>query len=254
MVDVNGDLSYNYPMSGHSKWATTHRQKEVKDAKRGAIFTKLAATITVAVRAGGGIGDPDKNFRLRLAVDHARQMNMPKENISRAIEKGMGTGGGEMHEATYEGFGPGGVAIMVDSLTDNKVRTVQLVKNVFDRNGGTMGNSGSVGYLFSQKGEIRAKAKPGKGVDEQELEIIDLGVDDLESEDGELIVYCDKDKTFVIKEAMEKLGYEVESAQLVMKPQSMTEVGDEETRKKLEALLEALEDLDDVTTVWANYA
>jgi YebC/PmpR family DNA-binding regulatory protein len=241
-------------MSGHSKWATTHRQKEVKDAKRGAIFTKLAATITVAVRAGGGIGDPDKNFRLRLAVDRARQMNMPKENISRAIEKGTGAGGGEMHEASYEGFGPGGVAIIVDSLTDNKVRTVQMVKNMFDRHGGTMGNSGSVGYMFAQKGEIRAKAKNDKSMDEQELELIDLGVDDLEASGDEVLVYCDKDKTFTLKEAMEKLGYVVESAQLVMKPSTVTEVADEETRKKLESLLEALEDLDDVTSVWTNYA
>jgi len=127
-------------MSGHSKWATIHRQKEAKDAKRGSNFTKLAAAITVAVREGGGVVDPGQNFKLRLAIDRARQFNMPKDNISRAIEKGAGGGGSdELAEVVYEGFAPGGVAVMLEAFTDNKLRTAQKVREVFDKNGGTLG-------------------------------------------------------------------------------------------------------------------
>ena len=132
-------------MSGHSKWATIHRAKEVKDAKKGAAFTKLAMNITVAVRQGGGIGDPEKNFKLRLAVDKARQFNMPKENISRAIEKGTGAGaGGSLEDVMYEGFLPGGCAVVIEGFTDNKARTVQQVRSVLEKGGGTIAGTGAV--------------------------------------------------------------------------------------------------------------
>lgn len=241
-------------MSGHSKWATTHRQKEANDAKKGAVFTKMAAAISIAVRAGGGIGDPDKNFKLRLAVDKARQFNMPKENIARAIEKGMGGGAGvQLEEVMYEGFLPGGVAVLVESQTDNHLRTQQQVRMIVDKAGGNLGSTGSVGYLFSHKGQVAADLG-GKSAEEAELAVIDLGADDVEVDGDKLIVYCDKDKTFVLKEGLDKAGYKTESAELVMKPMAFVEVADIEQRQKIEKVLSDLEDLDDVSSVWTNYA
>jgi YebC/PmpR family DNA-binding regulatory protein len=241
-------------MSGHSKWATTHRQKEANDAKRGAIFTKMAAAITVAVKQGGGIGDPDQNFRLRLVMEKAKEFNMPKDNISRAIEKGMGGNGADaLAEVMYEGFLPGGVAVMVEVVTDNKIRTSQQIRMVLDKIGGSMGSSGAVSYMFSHKGQIIVNLE-GKDPEEAELVIIDLGVDDIEADSGKLAVYCEKEKTFEVKEALEKLGYKVESAELIMKPTAWVEVGDEEMRSRIERGVEQLEDLDDVSHVWTNYA
>jgi YebC/PmpR family DNA-binding regulatory protein len=240
-------------MSGHSKWATTHRQKEVKDAKRGAIFTKMAAQIAVAVREGGGIGDPEKNFRLRLTMDKAREYNMPKENIARAIEKGMGEGGGaELVEMVYEGFLPGGAAIMIEALTDNKARTVQLIRSAIETGGGTLGSSGSVNYMFTPTGELVIDIMD-KNAEQAELDVIDMGATDFETEGNKLIIFCEKDKIFIIKEAAEKKGYKVESAEMVMKPETLVEVTDPEVRQKIEALLERVEDLDDVSKVWTNY-
>lgn len=241
-------------MSGHSKWATTHRQKEANDAKKGAVFTKMAAAITIAVRAGAGIGDPDKNFRLRLAVDKARQFNMPKENIARAIEKGMGNAGGaQLVEAMFEGFLPGGVAVMVEASTDNHVRTQQQVRMVIEKPGGSLGGSGSVAYLFSHKGEVVVDLA-GKNSEEAELFAIDSGADDVEVEGDKLIVDCHRDRTYEVKEKLEAQGYKIESAELVMKPLNLVEVADIEQRQKIEKILSDLEDLDDVARVWTNYA
>jgi YebC/PmpR family DNA-binding regulatory protein len=241
-------------MSGHSKWATTHRQKEVKDAKRGAIFTKMAAQIAVAVREGGGIGNPEKNFRLRLVMDKAREFNMPKENISRAIEKGMGGGGGEeLAEVTYEGFLPGGAAVLIEALTDNKARTVQQIRGVMEIGGGTLGSSGTVNYLFTQAGELVIDLT-GKNPEQAELDAIDLGATDFDLESDKLIIFCEKDKIYRIKEEAEKKGYKVESAELVMKPQNLVEITDPGIKLKTENLLEKITDLDDVSKVWTNYS
>src|SRR3989344_704878 len=235
-------------MSGHSKWATIHRQKEAKDAKRGSNFTKLAAAITVAVREGGGVVDPGQNCKLRLAIDRARQFNMPKDNISRAIEKGAGGGGSdELAEVVYEGFAPGGVAVMLEAFTDNKLRTAQKVREVFDKNGGTLGGSGAVKYLFSQVGEMRLVSS-GLG-DEDELKMIDLGVVDIERGEGEWIVYCEKERTYEIKDEMEKMGYQITNTELVMRPINPIEVNDPELKKKVENLLDKLSDLEDVHKV-----
>jgi YebC/PmpR family DNA-binding regulatory protein len=242
-------------MSGHSKWATIHRAKEANDAKKGAAFTKLAQAITLAVRRGGGIGDPDKNFHLRLAIDRARDLNMPKDNISRAIERGTGGSGGEqLDEVLFEGFAPGGVAVLVSAVTDNKLRTAQKVREVLDKSGGSMGGSGSVSYLFSQKGELFVNKKPDSSLEEQELEIIDLGVDDLETSPEGFVVYCDRDKTFEVRQGLEKLGYKVESAEITMKPAMPVEVDDTESALRVESILERLEGLDDVQKVWSNYS
>lgn len=243
-------------MSGHSKWATIHRAKEAKDAKRGAIFTKLAAQITIAVRQGGGIGDPAKNFRLRLVADKARQFNMPKDNIARAIEHGMGAGkGAELAEVVYEGFLPGGCAVMIDVLTDNKARTAQQIRMILEKSGGSLAGSGSVAYLFKPLGEIRVKTlNPSvKSIEEQELAMIDLGIDEIETDGEYFDIYCNKDKTYEFKEELEKMGYQVESAQLVMKPDTAAEIKDAAEQQKVEQTIENLEELDDVTRVWSNY-
>lgn len=243
-------------MSGHSKWATIHRQKEVKDAKKGAVFTKMAGAITVAVKQGGGIGDPDKNFRLRLVVDKARQFNMPKENIARAIEKGVGSAGGAgISEAMYEGFLPGGAGILVEALTDNKVRTAQQVRTILDKGGGTMAGSGAVSYMFEAKGLLRTKLPQSgtKSRDEQELELIDLGASDID-EDGEgWVVFCEREKTFEMKQKLLEMGYEVESAEVVMRPSTLVSLS-EEALERAAKLQEQLEELDDVTATWTNYA
>ncbi len=242
-------------MSGHSKWATIHRQKEVKDAKRGAAFTKLAMAITVAVRAGGGIGDADKNFRLRLAIDKARAANMPKENIQRAIDKGTGAGGSViLTEAVYEGFLPGGAAIMVETLSDNKLRTAQEVRLALEKSGGTFASTGSVGYLFSHLGELKVKNLDAKSHDEQELDFIEAGATDIESLGDEWLIFCHKDETYEIKDKLEKMGYVVETAELVYKPTTYTEISDEETSEKIGKIVDAIEDLDDVAHVWTNLA
>ncbi len=227
-------------MSGHSKWATTHRQKEVKDAKRGAAFTKLADNITVAVRQGGGVGDSNQNFRLRLAMDKAREANMPKENIQRAIDKGTGAAGsGSLEEARFEGFLPGGAAIMVDILSDNKLRTQQQVRLFLEKGGGTMGSHGSVSYLFENVGEIITTAN--------ELVAIDCGAIDVESSEGKMRVITKHEELFKVKEELEKNGLKIESAELIMKPISTVSGENDE-------LIEKIEEIDEVVNVWTNYA
>jgi len=244
-------------MSGHSKWATIHRAKEVKDAKKGAIFTKLAMAIVIAVKEGGGITDPEKNFKLRLTMEKARQVNMPKENVTRAIEKAVGSSAMQLEEVLFEGFLPGGAGVLVQALTDNKLRTAQQVREVIEKSGGRMGGSGSVSYMFVMRGELKAKysGTAAKSKDDQELEIIDLGIDEIEDgEEGYWWIYCDKDKTFEIKRKLEEAGYSVEEADLAMKPTTTIEAGAPDTRERIVNILENLEDLDDVHKVWTNYA
>lgn len=244
-------------MSGHSKWATIHRSKEAKDAKKGAIFTKLAMAVMIAVRQGGGITDPEKNFKLRLAMEKARQMNMPKDNILRAIEKATGGNGQQLEEVLFEGFLPAGVGVLAQGLSDNKLRTAQQVREIVEKHGGRMGGSGSVSHLFILMGELRVKyqAVEGKSADEQELEIIDLGIEEInEDEEGGWWLYCHKEQTFEMKKRLEDMGYAVAEADLTMKPGMLIEVADGDTRKKIENILENLEDLDDVHKVWTNYA
>lgn len=228
-------------MSGHSKWATIHRQKGINDAKKGAIFTKLGKAITIAVKEGRG---------LQLALEKAKQFNMPKENIQRALNPAHGE---QLYEVMFEGFAPGGVAVMVSAVTDNKLRTAAAVRGVLDKGGGSVAGQGAVGYLFSQVGEIIAQ--PPKPLEEAELEVMDLvGVDDVEAEEGKILIYCDKDKTFEIKGKLEQMGYTVEVAELAMKPTTQVVVGDVAVRARIEAILEKLTDLDDVQKVWTNYA
>jgi YebC/PmpR family DNA-binding regulatory protein len=244
-------------MSGHSKWSTIKRQKGAADAKRGQTFTKLANVITLAAKLGGGSGDPDANPRLRLALEQARQANMPKDNVQRAIDRGLGKLPGQtIEEVVYEGFGPAKVAFLVEAMTDNKLRTLQEMKNLFDRSGGALGGQGSVAYMFDKKGEIKVKTKGGNK-DEELLELIDLGAEDVEDfeEDGEtrFLVYTDPTILSDIANAVKNAGFKVESQEIIYKPNMIVEVGDREAADKVMAFTEKLAEHDDIQAVHANF-
>lgn len=237
-------------MSGHSKWATIHRQKESKDAKRGAAFTKLANAITVSVREGGGVGDVESNFKLRLAVEKAREANMPKENIARAIERGVGGGEGVSFETVmYEGFGPGGVAILIEVTTDNRLRSQGEIRNLLDKSGGAMGGLGSVGYLFERKGYLHVDQV--MDADSAMLELIDLGALDVDPVSGGLEVYCNLSDLFELKKKIGEHGMRVVTAEVIMDPIT-TIVVEGEMAEKVHSVLERLSDLDDVQKVYTN--
>jgi YebC/PmpR family DNA-binding regulatory protein len=237
-------------MSGHSKWATIKRQKGATDAKRGAAFTKLSNAITLAVKTGGGIAEPDSNFKLRLAVDKARAANMPKENIQRAIEKAKGLAAENVEELLYEGFGPGGVAMLVEAVSDNKQRTVAAVKNLFEKNGGTLGSSGSVAYQFERRGEITA-SKSGKSSDELLNLGIDAGADDVEEGESEMYYFVSPQSLQSVKKNLEEQGVLIENAELVYHAVSESEQ-EESMQEKVLNLIEKLEELDDVQQVYTN--
>ncbi|RJR25476.1 YebC/PmpR family DNA-binding transcriptional regulator [Candidatus Microgenomates bacterium] len=239
-------------MSGHSKWATIHRQKEVSDQKRGQVFTKISNAIIIAVRESGGITDPNHNFKLRLVLEKARAANMPKDNVQRAIDRAAGKGEGDgFTEVTYEGYGPGGVGILVETATDNKQRTVQEVKNIFDKAGGSVASPGSVAFNFEKKGLITVEAKEGK--DELILRLIDIGAEDVE-EAGELLeIYVHPDNLMVFKDKLTAEGIEPKSVELVMKPVNMMPINDTKTAQQVMGLIEKLESLDDVQKVYANF-
>jgi YebC/PmpR family DNA-binding regulatory protein len=239
-------------MSGHSKWSTIKRQKGVADAKRGQAFTKLSNGITLAVKQGGGIADPESNFKLRLAIDRARSMNMPKDNIERAIERAKATSKDSFDEVVYEGFGPGGVAIIVEAATDNKNRTTSEVKNIIEKNGGSMGNPGSVSYMFARRGELVIKSSTGSS-DDILTAALDAGLEDIEEDEGEFFLYTSPENLMKVKSALESAGYSIEDAELVYKPTITVEVP-EETFTKLEDLMQKIDEYDDVQKVYSNVA
>ncbi len=236
-------------MSGHSKWSTIKRQKGVADAKRGQLFTKLAREITVAARAG--LPDPDSNPRLRLAVHRARSASMPKDNIDRAIERGAGESGGENYdELFYEGYGPGGTALMIYALTDNRNRTVGEVRAALTRAGGTLGESGSVGWMFDQVGQIIVEADGDRG-DELTMAAIDAGASDVVAADGIVEIYTESADLHRVQESISGAGYEIENAELIMRPKTMVDL-DVDIATKVMRLVDRLEELDDVQTVYSN--
>lgn len=237
-------------MSGHSKWATIKRQKGTADIKRGQQFTKLANAIVIAVKTAGG-PDPETNFKLRLAIDKARSYNMPKENIERAISKAKGGGeSGDLLEALYEGFVPGGAAILIEAVTDNKQRTVSEVKNVLEKNGGTMAGQGAVSYLFNRVGEIAASSA-GKTSDELLELALELDSDDFLEEEGDVIFYVNPTHLASSKKILEEKGMNVISAELVYKPLTSVDIT-EEARAKITSLIDKLEELGDVQNVFVN--
>ena len=236
-------------MSGHSKWATIKHKKGAADAKRGKIFTRLIKEISVAARMGGG--DADANPRLRTAVLKARAANMPKDNIERAIKKGTGElGGNDYVEIVYEGYGPGGVAVLVETLTDNKNRTAADVRSMFSKAGGNLGESGSVSYLFNKKGVIRYS---GDEYDEDAVleAALEAGAEDVQNDEGTLTVLTATADFEPVLEALREAGFQDESADIEAVPDAMIQLDDEGTRKALR-LLEALDDHDDVQQVSSN--
>jgi YebC/PmpR family DNA-binding regulatory protein len=241
-------------MSGHSKWAQIRRSKGVNDARRGQLFTRLGREIVVAVREGGS-GDPAANFRLRMAVQRARDANMPMDNIERTIKRALGGGeGSQLEEITYEGYGPGGTAMLVQTLTENRNRTVAEVRNAFNRNAGNMGESGSVDWLFENKGVIEVELQ-GHDPDELSLEAIDMGADDVEPvgpDDETLIIYTDPSEVDKVRQALEAKKYNVVKAESTLIPKSKITLTDEKVAYQVMRLVEKLEDLDDVQNVYTN--
>ena len=236
-------------MSGHSKWSTIKRQKGAADAKRGQLFTKLAREISVAARAG--LPDPESNFRLRLAVDRARTANMPKENIERAIQRAAAGGGGDNYdEVYYEGYGPGGAALMIQAMTDNRNRTVGEVRAALTRAGGTLGENGSVGWMFDRVGLIELEPD-GADPDELALVAIDAGASDVAVEDGTVEVFTEVEDLHRVQEALRDGGYQIASAELTMRPKAPVSP-EPEVAVKVVRLVERLEDLDDVQGVFTN--
>ena len=236
-------------MAGHSKWANIKHKKAATDAKRGKIWTRLIKEITVAARMGGG--DLNSNPRLRLAVDKAADANMPKDNVNRAITRGTGGGdGANYEEVRYEGYGIGGAAIIVECLTDNRVRTVAEVRHAFSKNGGNMGTEGSVAFMFQHTGQFLF----APGVDEDKLmeAALEAGADDVAADDeGGFEVLCDPHAFASVKEALEAAGFKAEVAEVIMKPATETVfTGDDAI--KMQKLLDALENLDDVQEVFTN--
>ncbi len=236
-------------MSGHSKWSTIKHQKAAEDKKRGKIFSKVAKAITIATKEGGG-SDPGTNAKLRLAIDQAKEVNMPKDNIKRAIERGMGKGGeGDLETVVYEGFGPENTALMVECITDNKNRTAAEMKSFFDKRGGGLGSPGSTSYLFEKKGLLLVKKT--QNVEDQLLQLIDMGADDVEEDEDLIEVYTPPDNLAAVKEQIDKNGLEIKEAMLAFKPKTMVLI-DEGKKDKVLSFLEDLEDLEDVQKVYIN--
>lgn len=239
-------------MSGHSKWSTIKRKKGAADAKRGQIFTKLTREITVAAKEGGS--DADTNFRLRLAVQRARSENMPVDNIQRAIQRGAGGGadGAQYESITYEGYGPNGVAVLVQTLTDNRNRTVAEVRSMFTKSGGSLGESGSVGWMFEPRGLILIEPKNGDDPDEVTLSAIDAGAEDVSvDEDGQVEVVTSFEGLKQVQDALAAQGLQIANAETTMIPKTTMSL-DEKSMEQALRLIDRLEDLDDVQTVYTN--
>lgn len=239
-------------MSGHSKWSKVKHQKAVTDSVKARLFTKAARAITIAVREGGGVADPDDNFKLRLAIENARGINMPKENIDRAIaHAALGAKSGGFETILYEGFGPGGVGILIESATDNRQRTVSSVRNVLETASGSLGSTGSVGYLFDIMGIIVA----GRGVrisfDDMLAKALDAGAVDCIEEADAFVLFTTLSTLFSVKTALVEAGIIVERADVVYRPKTTLMVSPED-RINVDTLMTKLEELDDVQRVFTN--
>ena len=239
-------------MSGHSKWSTIKHKKGAADAKRGKIFSKLAKAITAAARQGGG--NPDMNLKLQYAIDSAKSENMPKDNIERAVQKGTGELNADsvLYECLYEGYGPNGVAVMAEILTDNKNRTAAEIRKVFEMSGGNLGESGCVSWMFQQKGVITVDSGE---VEEDKLMtlVLDAGCDDLHAEDGKYEIDCETKDYNSVKKVLLDEGIKIESAEISWVPSTLIEL-DEAKGKKIISLMERLENHDDVQNIYANFS
>lgn len=238
-------------MAGHSKWANIKHRKAREDAKRAKAFTKHIREITVAAREGGG--DPDMNPRLSLAIENAKTVNLPKDNIERAIKKGTGElddGTGNYEEVTYEGYGPGGIAYFVEATSNNLNRTVGEIRHIFTKHGGNLGTDGSVGYMFEQKGCIKVKSE---GLDDEEfmLMAIDAGADEMEKDEEFFELITSRETLFDVRNKLEEEGLEIESAELIRIPATEVKADPETARKNLK-LMEKFEENDDVSNIFTN--
>ena len=233
-------------MSGHSKWSTIKRQKGAKDAARGAVFTKLGNAIAIAARSGT---DPDTNFSLRLAIDKAKAANMPAANIQRSIDRVKDKNAAQLQEVMYEGYGPGGVAILAECATDNINRTYPDVRLAFSKHGGNIAEKGAVAFQFDRKGMIRVKASG----DDVLMAALEAGADDVQEEAGESVIYTDPKALSSVREALSANGLEVVEAELTYVPNNTVEVSDAATAGKIMRLMDALEELDDVTATHVNF-
>jgi YebC/PmpR family DNA-binding regulatory protein len=236
-------------MSGHSKWSTIKRKKGALDAKRGKMFTKVIKEITVAAKEGGG--DPDGNPRLRLAIQNAKGMNCPKDNIERAIKKGAGADGASYIETDYEGYAPHGIAIFVECTTDNLQRTVQNVRAIFSKHGGSLGTKGSLEFIFSRKSVFTIARKEGLDEEQFTLDLIDAGAEDVEFEDGYITVTGAMEDFGKLQNMLDRLKIEVENAELQRIPGTLVKLNNEALEKVMK-LIDALEDDDDVQKVYHN--
>lgn len=233
-------------MSGHSKWSTIKRQKAAKDAARGAVFTKLGNAIAIAARGGT---DPETNFSLRLAIDKAKAANMPAANIQRSIDRVKDKAAAQLQEVLYEGYGPGGVAIIVEAATDNINRTYPDVKVAFSKHGGNIAEKGAVAFQFDHKGMIRVK---GTG-DELLMQALEAGAEDVQEEAGESLIYTDQRELAKVREALAGAGLKIEEAELTYVPKNTVEVSDAATAGKIMRLMDALDDIDEVTNTHVNF-
>ncbi len=240
-------------MSGHSKWANIKRHKAVVDAKKGAVYAKMAREIIVAAKMGGA--DPAGNFRLRTAIEKARAEGVPNDNIQRAIEKGAGGGGADsIEELTYEGYGPGGVAVLVRCATDNRNRTAGDIRSYFSKCGGNMGETGCVSWMFKEQGEVFINRPVKTSDDDLMLLAIDLGAEDIDTNSEEYIrIVCDSASLEGLREGLSKAGIKPESSEVVMTPSSSIEIQDKEQAKQLIKMLDLIENHDDVQQVHANF-
>jgi len=240
-------------MSGHSKWANIKHKKARSDEKRGKEFTKIAKEITIAVRTGGG-GDPEANSKLKLAIQKAKAINMPNENITRAIKKGTGEMDSEaIEEILYEGYAPGGVAIMLDIATDNRNRTASEVRHLFSKNNGNLGESGCVAWMFKRAGFMSiSKEELTMGEEELMLAALDLGADDVREEEESFEIITSPESFMEVKDGLESQGMKLEDADIVMLPENTVEINDVDTAAKIIKLVDLLEDHDDVQNVYTN--
>ncbi len=237
-------------MSGHSKWANIKHRKASVDAKRGKIFTKLIRELTVAAKHGGG--DIESNPRLRTAINTAKGANMPNDTIDRAVKRGTGEiGGDDFHELSYEGYGPGGSAVLVRTLTDNKNRTVSDIRRIFTKHGGNLGENGCVAWMFDMKGRIAFEKDT---VDEEQVFdlVLDAGADDVVTEDSELVVITPPEEIETVKSVLDEAGLKYETAEVTMIPENNVKIEGKEAEHMIR-LMEALEDSDDVQNVYSNF-
>ncbi len=239
-------------MSGHSKWSTIKRKKGIADQARAKVFTKIGKEINVAVKAGGA--DPTVNPRLRDLISKAKAANMPNDNIDRVIKKAAGGNDKEDYEdVRYEGYGPNGIAVIVEGLTDNRNRTAGEIRHIFDKFGGNLGTTGCVSFLFEQKGVITILSENVEDEDKLMEDALEAGAADLASEDGVVVIYTDPADFSSVRETLEGMGYTFESAEVEQVPNTYTALTDPDSITKMQRLLENLDDNDDVTEVWHNW-